>query len=214
MASKQKFYAVRKGYQTGIFLTWEVCEKYVKGYPKAEYKSFYNKDDAEDYMRGKENEYTTVTNSNSNSTHIPTGAFLAVDGGTIGGNNSNGSTKCQYQIYNSQTQKVELTSKPIVGTNNIGEFLGIVKAIGILHKQNLHHIPIYSDSLIAIKWVKDKKAKTNLGNNNSSVDSIVNTLDMLEAAEKFLHTISLANFTIRKWETKSWGENPADFGRK
>lgn len=27
MATKKKFYAVKKGYQTGIFLTWAECPK-------------------------------------------------------------------------------------------------------------------------------------------------------------------------------------------
>ena len=35
-----KFYAVRKGRKPGIYSTWSECEAQVKGFPKAEYKSF------------------------------------------------------------------------------------------------------------------------------------------------------------------------------
>lgn len=45
-----KFYAVKKGRQTGIFLTWEECEQQVKGYKGAVYKSFATKQDALDYL--------------------------------------------------------------------------------------------------------------------------------------------------------------------
>lgn len=41
-----KFYAVKKGRKTGIFLTWSECEEQVKGFKGAIYKSFAHKDDA------------------------------------------------------------------------------------------------------------------------------------------------------------------------
>lgn len=47
-----KFYAVRKGKKTGIFLTWEECKKNVDGYSGAEYKSFKTKQEAEEYCAG------------------------------------------------------------------------------------------------------------------------------------------------------------------
>ncbi|MBB3192159.1 ribonuclease H family protein [Halomonas cerina] len=42
-----KFYVVWVGRQTGIFTTWEACNRQVKGYPQARYKSFASRDDAE-----------------------------------------------------------------------------------------------------------------------------------------------------------------------
>lgn len=45
-----KFYAVKKGRQTGIFLTWPECEAQVKGFKGAQYKSFPNKEDADVYL--------------------------------------------------------------------------------------------------------------------------------------------------------------------
>lgn len=50
MASK--FYAVRKGKKTGIFLTWDECKENVTGFSGAEYKSFKTKEEAEDYCNG------------------------------------------------------------------------------------------------------------------------------------------------------------------
>ncbi len=45
-----KYYAVKKGRQTGIFLTWEECEMQVKGFKGALYKSFKTKQEAMDYL--------------------------------------------------------------------------------------------------------------------------------------------------------------------
>lgn len=50
MASK--FYAVRKGKKTGIFLTWDECKKNVDGFSGAEYKSFKTREEAEEYCNG------------------------------------------------------------------------------------------------------------------------------------------------------------------
>lgn len=50
MASK--FYAVRRGKSTGIFLSWEECKKQVDGYSGAEYKSFKTREEAQEYCDG------------------------------------------------------------------------------------------------------------------------------------------------------------------
>jgi len=48
-----KFYAVKKGRETGIYLSWDECEKQVKGFKGAIYKSFASRDEAEAYLQDK-----------------------------------------------------------------------------------------------------------------------------------------------------------------
>ena len=48
--AKKKFYAVKQGRKTGMFLTWDDCKKQVMGYPGAIYKSFETKEEAEEYL--------------------------------------------------------------------------------------------------------------------------------------------------------------------
>ena len=48
--AKKKFYAVKQGRKTGIFLTWDDCKKQVMGYPGAIYKSFGTREEAEAYL--------------------------------------------------------------------------------------------------------------------------------------------------------------------
>ena len=47
---KKKFYAVRQGRKTGMFLTWDECKKQVMGYPGAIYKSFGTEAEAKEYL--------------------------------------------------------------------------------------------------------------------------------------------------------------------
>ena len=45
-----KFYAVRKGLNTGIYTNWDEAEKNVKGFPGAEYKKFSTLKEAYEFM--------------------------------------------------------------------------------------------------------------------------------------------------------------------
>ena len=95
------------------------------------------------------------------------------------------------------------------GTNNIGEFLALVHGIALLKSKNKENIPVYSDSKIAMGWVKKKQCKTNLHFDASNKD----LLELIKRAENWLKENTFKN-PILKWETKAWGEIPADFGRK
>ena len=48
--AKKKFYAVKQGRKTGMFLTWDDCRKQVMGYPGAIYKSFGTEAEAKEYL--------------------------------------------------------------------------------------------------------------------------------------------------------------------
>jgi ribonuclease HI len=97
---------------------------------------------------------------------------------------------------------------PVFGTNNIGEFLAIVHGLALMEQKAIH-LPIYSDSKIAINWVKQKKCKTNLPRNKKTEA----LFQIIARAEKWLHEHKVTT-PILKWETSAWGEIPADFGRK
>ncbi|MDE6977192.1 MAG: ribonuclease H family protein [Lachnospiraceae bacterium] len=46
----EKYYAVRKGMRTGIFMTWEECRASVSGFSGAEYKSFPTRRQAAEFL--------------------------------------------------------------------------------------------------------------------------------------------------------------------
>lgn len=88
---------------------------------------------------------------------------------------------------------------------NIAEFLAIVHALAYQKKEN-SNLPIYSDSKIAINWVRQKTHRSK----EMKTDYV---RGLMERAVKYLHTNSITQQV--KWYNKYiFGENPADYGRK
>ena len=75
-------------------------------------------------------------------------------------------------------------------------------------KQGLH-FPIYSDSVNAQLWIKQKKCKTKLQPNDKNAV----LFHWIQQAENWLANNTI-DVPIIKWRTEIWGEIPADFGRK
>ena len=123
---------------------------------------------------------------------------ISVDGGTIGNPG-----ECFYRAVDLDTGEILFEENLGMGTNNIAEFLAIVHAIHFSIKNNIDK-EIYTDSKTAMAWVRNKRA-------NTTFTGKVNT--RLEKASNYLKTLSNIP-KIVKWETKVWGEIPADFGRK
>lgn len=98
---------------------------------------------------------------------------------------------------------------PIYGTNNIGEFLAIVHALALLDRQGLKDKTVYSDSYNAILWVKKKQCKTKL----VRTPQTETLFGIIARAEQWLRTHPVTAPVV-KWDTRAWGEVPADFGRK
>ena len=106
------------------------------------------------------------------------------------------------------TDRVVFHFGPVHGTNNIGEFLAIVHGLA-LSKQQGWNMPIYSDSVSGMAWVRNRKAKTTLARTEKTAQA----LDLVARAENWLRENGVA-LPVLKWDTEQWGEIPADFGRK
>lgn len=98
---------------------------------------------------------------------------------------------------------------PIHGTNNIGEFLAIVHALALLNRRG-RTMTIYTDSRNALLWIKARKCRTKLARTPRTEQAF----QLIERAEHWLATHDFSHIPLLKWETKQWGEVPADFGRK
>ena len=116
----------------------------------------------------------------------------------------------EYQGIDLQSQQVVFHAGPYDdATNNIGEFLAVVHALAYFKQQKFTDKAIYSDSAVAIGWVKKGKCNTKLvrtGKNDKA-------FELITRAEKWLRENPL-NHPLLKWNTDRWGEIPADFGRK
>ena len=115
----------------------------------------------------------------------------------------------EYQAIDLQTGARVFHFGPMKGTNNIGEFLAIVHALALMQQQGLYDKIIYSDSYNAILWVNKRQCKTKLERTPETEP----LYQIIARAERWLQTHQWRN-PIIKWETKLWGEVPADFGRK
>ena len=212
MSKKKKYYVVWKGKKTGVFTSWNLCKKQVTGFEGAQYKTFLNKIEADKAFTKKYEDYKGI---NTKKTRLsanektkygkPILKSLAVDAACAGNPG-----KLEYRGVLTDTKKQVFIQGPFKdGTNNIGEFLALVHGIALLKNKNLNNLPIYSDSKIAMSWVKNKQCKTNAQFSEKNKD----LLTLIKRAEKWLQENTYNN-PILKWETKAWGEIPADFGRK
>jgi ribonuclease HI len=209
--AKQKYYTVWRGRKVGVYDSWEECKTQVHEFEGAIYKSFPSKELAEEallndsiYYIGTDKETTNDEVRERNSKEQPILNSLCVDGAW---NTKTNAMEYQGVLYPNR-ERVFHAGPFDVGTNNIAEFLGIVHAL--TYCKNHPKISfIYSDSHTAITWVKKKKAATKIQNNETNA----NIIAIVNRAEKWLLNNDYKT-RILKWETKLWGENPADFGRK
>lgn len=206
--AKQKYYVVWKGRKPGIYKTWAECERQTKGFQGASFKSFPTLAEAEQAY--KQGGFSSSSAAGKSSNAASSSSSLPIDENSISVDAacSGNPGMMEYQGVDTKTGERIFHYGPVFGTNNIGEFLGIVHALVMLKKQE-KNTTIYSDSMTALSWVRNKKANTSL-----TRDSRTEQLwQMIERAEAWLKENSYENKII-KWETHLHGEIKADFGRK
>jgi ribonuclease HI len=211
MSKSAKYYVVWEGNETGVFTSWEACKKAINGYSGAKYKSFSNLAQAEYAFEGSYEEYlgknTTseaLTPDDLREIGLPDLNAIAVDTACSGNPGV-----MEYQGVDLKTKKRLFKMGPFEeSTNNVGEFLALVHALALM-KKNGDKRPIYTDSKTALGWVRAKKCLTKLPRTQNNYESFA----LVDRAEKWLRENEIEN-PILKWETKAWGEIPADFGRK
>lgn len=207
MANKKRFYVVWTGRTPGIYDSWPSCQEQTKSFEGARYKAFDTLIEAQKaFSMGYGSYYATHRKQESRQLHQrPQGTYLAVDAACSGNPG-----KMEYRGVLMPEGKQIFHKGPFEdGTNNIGEFLAIVHALALLKQKNVH-LPIYSDSANALLWVKKKKCGTKLAPSGRNEE----LFDLIDRAETWLATHDYSDLALHKWETASWGEVPADFGRK
>ena len=206
MSSSKKYYVVWKGVTPGIYDNWDECKKQVFAFDGAQYKSYKTITEAKiafskPYVYPKPQYVQTSLLQNN---IIPISESISVDALL-----NTHTLKMEYRGVYTSSKKLIFHQGPFDdATNNIGEFLAIVHALAQCKKENII-FPVYSDSRTAISWIKKKKAKTKL----KHTDKNKKLFELIERAEKWLKENTYSN-QILKWDTKLWGEIPADFGRK
>lgn len=242
-SNKQKYYVVWRGHEPGIYTSWPECQAQVMGYGGALYKSFRTEQEAREAFatpptpsvhaaRKAKAASASAKDDAPMVPHLPkaskgpTGCpppppdwrndtvqplplevkadALAVDAACSGNPGP-----MEYRGVYLATGEEIFHYGPVHGTNNIGEFLAIVHALALL-KQRGRTMTVYSDSRNALLWVKAKKCRTKLAR-TARTEKL---FQLIERAEQWLRTHEYSDIPLLKWETRRWGEVPADFGRK
>lgn len=209
---KKKYYTVWKGHRTGVFDSWNTCKAQIKDYEGAQYKSFTTFDAAKEALNGNYFNYigknksfkSELSAAQLKKIGLPNYNSISVDAASSGNPGI-----MEYRGVDTKSKKQLFIQGPFAqGTNNIGEFLALVHGLSFLKKHDSERI-IYTDSRTAMSWVSKKTCNSKLERNAKNKP----VYDLVERAVTWLKENEYKT-TIVKWETKAWGEIPADFGRK
>jgi ribonuclease HI len=210
--SKNKFYVVWHGHEPGIYNSWAKCRAAIRGVSNARYKGFSTREAAERALgEGSAEHWGTGKHVSRLSEQAlarvgqPLAPSICVDAGCdapVG--------VMEYRGVQMPDRSIVFAHKPIQqATNNMGEFLALVHALGFLKKQQLDW-PVYSDSVTALAWLNRRNVRSKAmaeGRTSPQAD------DLVRRALDWLGSNEFAN-PILKWQTEAWGEIPADYGRK
>ena len=209
--AKKKYYVVWDGRETGVFDSWQSCKEQIDAYAGAVYKSFGSEEEANEAFYDDSKNHVgnnkikpQLTAEQKRKYGEPIQESISVDGAS----SSRGGMSEYRGVITHSAQEIFRMGPFPQGTNNLMEFLAIVHALSYCKKNGIL-LPIYSDSRTAILWVRNKAIKTT----QPRTDKNVKLFDLIDRALKWLKENTYTN-KILKWETKAWGEIPADFNRK
>ncbi|MAX39830.1 MAG: hypothetical protein CME33_25075, partial [Gimesia sp.] len=95
------------------------------------------------------------------------------------------------------------------GSNNIGEFLAIVRGLQLLKRKEID-CPVYSDSQTAISWLENLSINSKSARGQKISPAVY---QRITRAVLWLTRQTDLN-PVLKWNTDDWDEIPADYGRK
>ncbi|MBR6286994.1 MAG: ribonuclease H family protein, partial [Bacteroidaceae bacterium] len=138
---KKKYYVVWRGVEPGIYESWTDCQLQTKGFEGAIYKSFDNKQEAEeayvsspfDYIKSSTKASSTGSKrepqappTDRTDTVLPLPKEVTADALAVDAACSGNPGPMEYQGIYLRTGQQVFHFGPVHGTNNIGEFLAIV----------------------------------------------------------------------------------------
>lgn len=180
------YYSVHKGFQNGIYTSWDECKKQIHGYKGAIYKKFKHKSKAECFM--KYGFYKNQNNINENEIYIYT------DGSLIRRNNN---IYCGYGVYIPKLN-YSFNSKIIHNkTINRAELSAIIKGIEYIENQNINKkINIVTDSMYCIYILNGTGKRYKLNNYKDKNGKEVKNKDLIETLMKKIENIEFNTIKV------------------
>jgi len=210
MAKKRKWYVVWVGVNPGIYDNWADCKAQITGFNNARYKSFDTVKEAQEAFRSSATSYLTKEKSVVGNVKRIFPPIIDLNSLSVDAACSGNPGLMEYRGVRTGDGLQLFHKGPFEqGTNNVGEFLALVHGLAYLKQIGKEDIIIYTDSKTAMAWVRNKKAKTTLKKTAKNTK----LFELIMRGENWLKSNSFKT-QIVKWDTKSLGEIPADFGRK
>jgi len=239
---QRKWYVVWRGRKTGIFKSWKQCCGAVNGYPGAQFKAFQTEIQAiKAFGRGPQRDVPNRASRRAaaqaaqrlpDTQRVPEARRPVVTPARWAQRSSAASQQSfdfgpehgslcvdgswhpvrkhfEYQCvwYPSLEPAFRSDCYPN-GSINLAEFLAVVQGLRIVAESGRQAI-VYTDSLNAMAWVKNQEIRSNALNSSAADPEVLHLVaDALYWLKRNDHA------PVVKWQTKVWGENPADFGRK
>lgn len=206
-----RYYVVWIGREPGIYREWAQCRAQVDDFPGALYRTYPSAVEAQrawveaggEPIPLDEPEQPDETASPWGEDGPAPGA-IAVDAACSGNPGP-----MEYRGVEIDTGEQLFLVGPMLGNNNLGEFLAVVHGLA-WQKAKGRSEPIYSDSRTALDWVRRGRVSTTL----ERTPETAHIWQLVDRAHHWLHHEAPGVLELRKWPTRRWGEIPADFGRK
>lgn len=210
MAKTKKYYVVWVGARPGIYDRWQDCKAQITAFPGAKYKSFTTRAEATEAYRSSHDKFVGKNAPKKKIKRAPADANITWESLSVDAACSGNPGIMEYQGVHTRTKEVYFRMGPYRdATNNIGEFLALIHGLALLKKHNKPNHVIYTDSRTALSWIRHQRVKTTLTRSRENAE----VFDMIDRGVEWLKNNKITN-PIIKWDTKNWGEIPADFGRK
>ncbi|MDD6431788.1 MAG: ribonuclease H family protein [Lactobacillaceae bacterium] len=143
----KKFYAVKKGYQPGIYTSWPECQRQVSGYAGAVYKGFPTRNAAAAWLKGEDASSRPQQLSLSLGANDTTAAAIRLY--TDGGSRNHGNKRGQHvksddkaawaYLIEYRQQRITGTGGEFGATNNKMEVTALIKALEYLIDHHLNN---------------------------------------------------------------------------
>ena len=213
--AKKKAYAVWAGHTPGVYASWPACQAATAGFKGARFKGFASRAEAEAaFAAGDPDAGPRTVSGNdpktprsADPTGRPTGPAICVDAAC-----DTTRWRMEYRGVRLDTGEEVFAEGPFLQANaNFGEFLAIVDALQLAGGE-ADPPTIYSDSLTARAWVRKRALNSAFLRDGKAGPEVTARLE--EALAWLRGRPAGVEDDIRVWDTKRWGEIPADYGRK
>ena len=130
----KKYYAVKKGHQPGIYLTWADCQKQVSGFSGAVYKSFPTRSEAEAWLNQSQAAPNPHHEKDSDVIYVFTDGGSRNHGNKLGQHVKQSDKAAWALLIMKNGQKFTSTGGEYGATNNRMELMALRNALYILIK--------------------------------------------------------------------------------